>query len=169
MHEFQSVSPYELTENFFELFDNRWALLTAEQAGKANTMTVGWGGVGILWNKPVALAVVRPQRYTMEFLAQRQPFSLSFFRENERREELAYCGRVSGRQEDKIARCGFTVEHEGGIPYLAEAGLVLLCRQLYVQDMKEECFLDPALVERFYPQRDLHTMFLAEIEAVLKK
>jgi flavin reductase (DIM6/NTAB) family NADH-FMN oxidoreductase RutF len=44
------------------------ALLTAiNEKGEINTMTVSWGGAGILWGKQVAFVFVRPQRHTFSF------------------------------------------------------------------------------------------------------
>ena len=52
----------------FEKIGSEWMLITAEKHGKVNTMTASWGGLGILWGKPVATAYIRPQRYTKEFV-----------------------------------------------------------------------------------------------------
>ena len=41
-------------ENAFDLIGKEWMLVTAGTEDKFNTMTASWGGVGILWNKPVA-------------------------------------------------------------------------------------------------------------------
>ena len=39
--------------DIFEQFDKKWALLTAGAENSFNTMTISWGGMGTLWNKPV--------------------------------------------------------------------------------------------------------------------
>ena len=44
-----------------------------------NTMTASWGGLGVLWRKPMATIYVRPQRYTFGFIEQSDEFTLSFF------------------------------------------------------------------------------------------
>ena len=46
----------------------RGILLTTSDAGKVNTMTIGWGTLGIEWGKPIFVAYVRESRYTREFL-----------------------------------------------------------------------------------------------------
>lgn len=48
---FHEIKPIELNENTFKLFAKDWFLMTAEKEGKVNTMTVGWGGFGVLWKK----------------------------------------------------------------------------------------------------------------------
>lgn len=164
---FQELQPKQLTENVFSLFDDRWTLITAGTQDHCNTMTASWGGLGVLWHKNVATIYVRPQRYTFEFLENSPAFTLSFFGE-EWRKALAYCGRVSGREEDKVAHCGFHVAMEGeDAPYIQEANLVLVCRKLYWND------LDPAHMDgtalQHYKNHDYHRMYIAEITKVLVK
>ena len=94
---------------------------------------------------------------------QNEYFSLCFFDESYR-EKLTYCGKTSGRDGDKIKACGFTVETgAGGVPYFAEAEVVLVCKKQYAQDMKPECMLDPSIDGAFYPQKDYHTMYIGKI------
>ena len=164
---FQELQPKQLTENVFSLFDDRWTLITAGTQDHCNTMTASWGGLGVLWHKNVATIYVRPQRYTFEFLENSPALTLSFFGE-EWRKALAYCGRVSGREEDKFAHCGFHVAMEGeDAPYIQEANLVLVCRKLYWND------LDPAHMDgtalQHYKNHDYHRMYIAEITKVLVK
>lgn len=164
---FQELQPKQLTENVFSLFDDRWTLITAGTRDHCNTMTASWGGLGVLWHKNVATIYVRPQRYTFEFLENSPAFTLSFFGE-EWRKALAYCGRVSGREEDKFAHCGFHAAMEGeDAPYIQEANLVLVCRKLYWND------LDPAHMDgtalQHYKNHDYHRMYIAEITKVLVK
>ena len=160
------MSPYELNENVFTLIDKEWALLTAQQGERANPMTVSWGGLGILWNLPVATVYVRPQRFTYPMINDADGFSLTFFDERFR-PALNYCGSHSGRDGDKIAHCGLTLAHEGEIPYFQEARLTLICRKIYQQDLKEECFLDPQVAAKNYQKKDFHRMYIGEIVKVL--
>ena len=165
MSEFKSVKPEELSGNFIEAIGQRWALLTATKPdGSFNTMTVSWGGIGVLWNKPVCFVFVRPQRYTHEFSEAGECFTLSFF-DDSYREKLAYCGRVSGRDEDKAAKCGLTPVKQKGYTYFAEAKQVVAARKLYVDEIKEGGFLDAALIDKNYPKRDYHTVYVCEIVA----
>ena len=43
-------------------------LLTASADGKANTMSISWGSLGIEWNRVLFTTFVRLSRYTYEFL-----------------------------------------------------------------------------------------------------
>ncbi|MEE0957528.1 MAG: flavin reductase family protein, partial [Ruminococcus sp.] len=101
MSQFTEIKPQEITQNPFQLIGNDWALVTAGNAEKFNTMTISWGGVGIMWNKPVTFSFIRPQRYTFGFMQENGCFSMSFFDE-EYRKALAFCGSKSGRDVDKV-------------------------------------------------------------------
>ena len=165
---FTKIDPKEIQENVFSLIGDRWMLITAGTKEKCNTMTASWGGLGVLWGKPVATVYIRPQRYTMEFVEGSEFFTLAFFRE-EYRKTLALCGSQSGRDVDKVKACGFTVaEAEGGAPYFAQAELVLVCKKAYWQDMDPAHFLDPE-IETHYAQRDYHRIFIGEIVEALRK
>lgn len=161
------ITPEEIKRDPFTLIDKDWMLITAEKEGKVNTMTASWGGVGIIWNKKVAYIFIRPQRYTKEFVDASERFSLSVLPDSYRK-ELTYLGRVSGRDEDKIAKTGLKVAYEEGVPYFEESKYVLICRKLYAQDLKGECFIDKSLDPKNYPTQDYHTMYVAEIEEVLE-
>lgn len=161
---FTEISPYEMKENPFDLLDNDWALLTAGNEKRCNTMTVSWGQMGIMWNKPVANVYVRPQRYTREFMEEQNYFSLSFFEKGEHRKALGILGKKSGRDGDKLSETDVTVTMMDSVPAFAEARLVLVCRKLYVQRMEPQALLDPALDAEWYPQKDYHWMYVGEIE-----
>lgn len=165
---FEKIEPKALEGNVFSRIGTQWMLITAGSKDCCNTMTASWGGLGVLWGKPVATVYIRPQRYTLEFVEREERFTLSFFGE-EYRKALTLCGTKSGREIDKIKECNFTVETENGAPYFAEAELVLVCRKAYWQDMDPTHFLDPELDAKWYPERDYHRIFIGEIEQVLKK
>lgn len=156
----------EFSENPFKLIGSDWMLITAKKGDKTNMMTASWGGVGILWNKPVATIYVRPQRYTKEFIDNEEYFSLCVLPE-EYRQILNYCGTKSGRDEDKIAETKLTIDESEKAPIFKEARLVLICKKLYAQDLTEQSFIDKSLVEKNYKAKDFHTMYIAEIEKIL--
>ena len=156
----------EFSENPFKLIGSDWMLITAKKGDKTNMMTASWGGVGILWNKPVATIYVRPQRYTKEFIDNEEYFSLCVLPEKYR-QILNYCGTKSGRDEDKIAETKLTIDESEKAPIFKESRLVLICKKLYAQDLTEQSFIDKSLVEKNYKAKDFHTMYIAEIEKIL--
>lgn len=168
MNKFISITPESLDKSPFQLIGKDWMLVTAEADGKANTMTASWGGLGVMWGKNVAYVVIRPQRYTKTFVDASDTFSLSFYDESFKK-QLGYLGKVSGRDEDKITTAGLTLTHEGETPYFEEANLVLVCKKLYSQEFKPECFIETDLDAKWYPNKDYHTLYIVEVEKVLVK
>lgn len=166
---YQEVSPKEITENYIRLIADTWMLVTAGQTERFNTMTANWGGAGYLWNKPVVFVFIRPQRYTFEFTEQQESFTLSFLGESHR-EALSLCGKVSGRDVDKVKEAGLTpgLTAEGHIAF-EEAELILDCRKMYAGYFRPEEFIDSALVEKVYAQGDFHKVYIAEIVKAWKK
>lgn len=162
----REIKPEELQKNPFQMIGKEWLLVTAEREGKVNAMTASWGGAGIMWNKPVVYIFLRPQRYTKELVDRADTFSLSVLGE-EHRGALRYFGSVSGRDEDKIAKAGLQIARADGTPYFEAANTVLICRKLYAQSYDPGCFIDRSLDEKNYPNKDYHTMYIAEIEKVL--
>lgn len=163
---FKTVLPYELKENVFDFIKKGCPLLSSECDGKLNTMTVNWGQMGYLWNKCVTTVYVRPQRYTFPIIDSSDTYSLCFMGDGYTK-QVAYCGKVSGRDEDKIANCGFTIAYRDGVPYFEEAELVLICRKCYSSWLDESGFVDKSIVENCYSQKDFHKMFIGEITEML--
>ncbi len=168
MSAFHEMTPKEYTGNPFREIGDEWMLITAGTREKCNTMTASWGGMGVLWSKNVAYIFLRPTRYTKEFVDAEKSLSLCFF-DGEWHKTLSYLGAVSGREEDKIAKAKLTTDFDGDTPYFAEARRVFLCRKLYAQELRSDCFVDPTIDPRCYPDKDYHTMYVCEIEKILIK
>lgn len=164
---FKKILIKDLKENAVSIFDDRWALLTSGDADSYNTMTVSWGMMGELWNKDVCTVFVRPQRYTYEFMEKNDGFTLSIFPE-EYRKALSFCGSKSGRDYDKAKETGLVpFKREQGIAF-EQAEIIINCKKLYVQDMKEDCFLDKSIIDKCY-NGDFHRIYVGEITEVLIK
>lgn len=164
---FKSVKLSGMNINPFDAIGNQWMLITAGDGEKCNTMTASWGGLGVIWNVDAATCYIRPQRYTLEFIDGSEYFSLCFLPE-EYRNALALCGRVSGRDCDKIKEAGLTVISGEKAPYFEEAEKVFICRKLYRQQLAPEGFLDTAAASH-YEDGDYHYMFIGEIVDCLIK
>lgn len=161
-------------ENAFELIGKEWMLITAGNKEKCNMMTASWGGIGWLWNKPVAFIFVRPERYTYPLLEENEQLTLSFLGKDEAMRSIYnFCGSKSGRDFDKLAETGLVpVETEHGAVTFEQARLTLECRKLFRSDFKPEQFLDNEVFTRWYndqPGGSLHTMYVVEIENVYVK
>lgn len=158
-----SETPVEqLTDNPFRLIGKDWMLITAGTLESWNTMTASWGGLGILWNKPVAFAFIRPTRHTFGFAERNDRFTLSFFDETHR-DALTLCGTKSGRDTDKAKETGLVpVAGSPGTVYFEQARLVLECRKLHAQDLDPDGFIDPAIHDT-YQDEDFHRMYVGEV------
>ena len=165
---FQKVDPKSLTLNPFAAIGDQWMLITAGTPERLNTMTASWGGLGVLWGAPAATCYIRPQRYTKEFVDREEYFTLSFLGE-EHRKALRLCGSRSGREADKVKECGSTVKAaECGAPYFEEAELVLVCRKRFAQPMDPDR-IPQEIKDKWYPQKDYHTMYIGEIIEILAR
>lgn len=110
-----------------------------------------------MWGKPSVTAYIRPQRYTKEFVDREGTFTLSFYGE-EYRKVLNLFGTVSGKDRDKIKEAGFTPFFTDGTVAFEEAEVILVCRKMYVDEIKPEKFIDKKAEEKWYPEKDYHTM-----------
>lgn len=131
-----------------------------------NTMTIGWGWIGYCWNKPVFVAVVRPQRHTYDMILKAGEFTVSVPTVNPLKKELIFAGTKSGRDFNKFQDHGITAApaQKVGAPIVAECGLHIECRTVLVQDMTEDR-MDAAMSKQMYPEKDYHTMIFGEIVA----
>jgi flavin reductase (DIM6/NTAB) family NADH-FMN oxidoreductase RutF len=158
----------QLSTRPFAILDKQWALLAAGdyEAGRYNCMTISWGSMGTMWNKPFVQVVVRPTRFTYGFMEDFDTFTVNVFPE-ENRPALELLGTKSGRDGDKIAEAGLTPSSALNVaaPGFVEAELVLSCRKIYQDDMVPEQFLDPK-IERHYARKDYHRVYFGEVLAV---
>ena len=153
---------------------SKGALLTTAAGEKVNTMTIGWGLVGIEWGKPIFVALVRESRFTRELLKHNKAFTVNVPVGEYDSKILSFCGTKSGRDVDKIHEMNLTLEPslEISVPGIREFPLTLECRVLYEQEQDLSRIPEP-LFSRYYPQnvssdfpgsnRDLHIAFYGEI------
>lgn len=168
MSDFKEINIKDFSPNPFEIKD-KWMLISAAKPdGSVNTMTASWGSFGIMWNKEVIFVVIRPQRFTREFIESSESLSLTFF-DDSYKKALAYLGKASGRDEDKIAKAGLSVVMDNEVPYFEEAEKVIFAKKLFVQRIEEAAFLDKKIIDRWYPEKDFHYLYIAEITKVLEK
>jgi len=145
-------------------------LLTTKADGKVNTMTIGWGKIGIEWNKPVFIAYVRETRFTREMLDRNGEFTVNIPMENADSRILSHCGKTSGRDTDKVRDLNLTLVDSDkiSVPGIQELPLTLECRVIYRQK-QDLSVLSQEILDRFYPEldatgfRDYHIAYYGEI------
>ncbi len=165
----KNIDITEITTSPVQLIGKQWMLITAGTPENFNCMTASWGGIGYLWNRPVAFVFVRPNRHTVNFIDAQPSFTLSFMPE-QYRQDLVFCGRNSGRDVDKMAATSLVpVTTPAGLPTFENAELVLECRKMFCTTLQEADFIDwsevsPAWYEESNP---LHKLYICEISSAL--
>ncbi|MBS4537741.1 flavin reductase family protein [Clostridium sp. D2Q-11] len=144
----------------------RGAFLTTKNEDKLNTMTIGWGSIGFIWNKPVFMVAVRYSRYTYEMLENAKEFSVSVPLKGNLKEELGICGTKSRREIDKFKVCELTPKESKIIdtPIIDECELHYECKVVYQQTM-EPGMLNKEIKDQKYPNYDYHVLYYGEIVA----
>ena len=149
-------------------------LLTTRVQDKVNSMTIGWGTLGVVWGEPVFIVFVREGRFTREQLDASGEFTVNIPYGSYDRKILGYCGAHSGRDTDKIRDLGLTLVDADLVkaPAIRELPLTLECKVIYRQH-QEAAAIPPAIPEKYHPQdvepdfhgrnRDFHTAYYGEI------
>ena len=145
-------------------------LLTTRAGDTVNTMTIGWGKIGIEWNKPVFIAYVRETRYTKQLLEESGEFTVNIPYGDFDNSILGYCGTKSGRDTDKIRDLGLTLVDSDlfAVPGIRQLPLTLECRVIYKQKQDLHS-MSEAVINRFYPVmdetgfQDYHIAYYGEI------
>lgn len=163
---FKEISPKEIDGNLIKAISDEWMLISAGDKNGYNMMTASWGFAGEMWGEDSVVAMIRPQRYTMEFVEKNDYFTLSFYGNNKAIHKV--CGSMSGRDVNKTSKTGLTPVFGDDTVYFEEARLVLICKKQYVDLLKEECFTDKTPL-KWYENKDYHYMIIGKIEKVLVK
>lgn len=160
----KSVNPFDYAVEITKALPGG-ILLTTKADGNVNTMTIGWGHIGIQWGKPIFLAYVRESRHTKTMLDCSGEFTVNVPLGSVDKKILSYCGTKSGRDTDKIDDLGLHLE-EGAtvsVPGIRELPLTLECKVIYKQ--KQDAGSIPEdILDRYYPgEPDIHTVYYGEI------
>lgn len=153
--------------NPFKKIGSQWMLVTSGDTKSYNTMTASWGFMGVMWNKNVVTIVIRPQRYTLEFLKKNDLFTISFLNEKDK-DILKFCGTNSGRDVNKAEKTGLIPFDIDGTTGFEQSEETYVCRKLYMQPLDEEHFIDKSLLSN-YKDGDFHIAITAEIVKAVTK
>lgn len=145
-------------------------LLTTASGEKVNTMTIGWGHVGIEWGRSIFIAYVRESRFTKQMLEENGEFTVNIPYGECDGKILGYCGSRSGRDTDKIKDMNLTLEQPStiSVPGIKELPLTLECKVIYKQE-QDLSQIPEDILQRFYPTEestgrpDGHTVYYGEI------
>lgn len=161
--EYKEIRYNEFAKEVFAQLE-KGAFLTTKVDGKVNTMTIAWGGINYVWNKPLFVAYVRYTRDTYEMLEKGSEYTINIPLSNQLKSELGYCGSKSGRDFDKIKECGLHLIPGRKIdtPIILECELHLECKVIYKQAM-EPGMIPQEIKDRFYRNNDYHVIYYGEI------
>ena len=138
-------------------------LAATKPGGESNVMTIGWGTIGSIWGLPMFLVVVRPTRYTYQFIEASNEFTVNV-PTPAIKEFTHHCGTASGRDGDKFARFQMSVTPGQKVQAVTidACPLVYECRVVHKNDILPAT-LDPTLDSRYYPGGDYHRVYYGEI------
>ncbi|MDO4540565.1 MAG: flavin reductase family protein [Syntrophomonadaceae bacterium] len=144
----------------------RGAFLTVSHGGRLNTMTIGWGSIGHIWQRPVIMVMVRYSRHTHQLIKDAPDFTVSLPLDGNLKKELGQAGTKSGRDMDKFAELSLAPQPalKTVSPVIKGGGLHYECRVIYKQEMDENA-LDAEIRDQYYSDGDYHVLYYGEIVA----
>ncbi|MBD5146252.1 MAG: flavin reductase family protein [Ruminococcus sp.] len=115
---------------------------------KVNVLTVAWTGI-VNTKPPMTYISVRPTRYSYGIIKESGEFVINLTTSKMVR-ETDFCGVKSGKDTDKLKKCGLHIEPASAVsaPIISESPLSLECRVIDIKPLGS------------------HDMFLAEIMTV---
>lgn len=149
-------------------------LLTTKTGEKVNTMTIGWGTIGIEWSRPMFVAYVRVGRHTRQMLDESGEFTVNIPYGDVDSKILAVCGTKSGRDTDKIGELGLELVDSDvvSVPGIRQLPLTLECK-VRCSSVQNIPMLPEDIQKRYYPQgvdssnpgsnEDFHVAYYGEI------
>lgn len=171
----RAIAPFDYAKDILEAVD-KGVLLTTKCGDKVNSMTIGWGTLGIEWGKPIFTAFIREGRFTREQLDKSMEFTVNVPYGEYDHKILGYCGSRTGRNLDKAKELGLTLVDGEKVeaPAIAELPLTLECKVLYKQ-LQDKNAIPKDIQTSMYPEdvdssnpmanRDYHVAYYGEIVA----
>ncbi len=162
MEGYKRIAPENIPGNIYKMLSQDWMLITAGNNEKFNMMTASWGGLGNLYQKPVAFCFINPSRYTYQLMEKNDTYTLTFYNENSR-EALKVCGSQSGRNTDKVKASGLTpLTTPSGSKAFKEAWLIIECKKMVAQSLNPEALKNETLKQE-WEGKTMHKMYIGEI------
>jgi len=156
---------YNAAKNL-ELLHPRGFFLTSGRDGVYNTMTIGWGSVGVVWSQPCFTALVAHSRYTHELIAASGQFTVTV-PYGDMGAALAFVGTHSGRDMDKFKAAGLDVGigHAIAMPHVQCPGMVYECEVVFANEVTAQGLDEAIYQKRYAASGNFHTVFFGRIAA----
>lgn len=168
MEHFYEIDLKEITQyrDILSLFANG-AIAVAKGSEGENSLTIGWGGLGILWRKPTLTIYINKKRYSKKIFDNASYFSVCFFNKKYNKELGQFYGTLSGKHIDKIHNGPFTIDYYEDIPFYKESEIVIFCKKIGQSDFDINLINLENIVE-WYKQDGVHTIYQGEVIKVIK-
>lgn len=158
---YRRVDADKIPGNIIKLL-GEWTLITSGTADKVNTMTASWGGLGTLWEQPVAFSFINPTRYSISTMDAGETYTISFYTEAYK-DALKYCGSNSGRNTDKIKGSGLNpIKTPSGATAFSEAWMIIECKKILAQPISAESVIDKEIGKE-WSQNGYHKIYVGQI------
>lgn len=142
--------------------------LTTKKGDKINTMIIGWGGINVIWGRPIFIVLVRDSRATYDLIESSNEFTVSIPLKQDMKDAIKICGTKSLREIDKFEYCNLTAVKGRTIdtPIIGEAKLHYECKVIYKQELNQDVVLDIVKSRYYNPDTNNnanHTIYIGEI------
>ena len=170
-YQYEAVAAEDFDENIFRLVGKDFTVITAGE--NPNSMVASWGGVGIMFNKPVTWNFLRANRFTLEKIRETGTYTMCYFPDQYKGDIMQF-GTKSGRNTDKMAQTKLTpMATPDGYPAYAEAKIIIECKLIAASTVsKDEFYTEEAktfLQEGFDDAKDWHKLVYGEITKIYIK
>jgi flavin reductase (DIM6/NTAB) family NADH-FMN oxidoreductase RutF len=144
---------------------SKGAFLTTKASDEVNSMTISWGNIGRMWNRPIFTVMVRKERHTYKLIEESNEFTVSIPYED-MKEAVAFLGSKSGRDMNKLEALNIkTVEGQViDTPILDIKGIHYECKVVYKTEMTDKN-LKEEIRDKWYGKESHHTIYFGEIVA----
>lgn len=168
---YKEVKIENVKENPFEFYHKNWALITAGDEKKCNSMTISWGGCGTYMSLPITNIYIRQERYTKEFFDKFDYYTVCLFPE-QYREQLSYMGNKSGRDGDKYAVTGLKPIKLDQTMAIEEARLIYVCKKIFAGPIDPKGIIECENKTKYFNKDnplDYHTMYMGVVEKIYER
>lgn len=166
----ENIDLWEHAQEILEAV-SKGVLLTTQADGEVNSMTIGWGTIGIEWAKPVFTVFVRQSRHTKTLLDKNPEFTVNIPVGACDKNILGVCGSQSGRDIDKVKKLGLDLVPGDtvSVPGIKQLPLTLECKVIYQQDQDLASLCEESRQRYYRPdtadEANFHTAYYGEITA----
>lgn len=167
---FTEIKANEITEDVFKLVGEDFTVITSGNESDYNSMLAGWGGWGVLFNKPSTWCFLRANRYTLEYIKKEHTYTMAYFDEPYK-DQIMIFGTQSGRDSDKMKESALhPIATPSGSMAFKEAKLIIECKLTEITTVSPEDFFTVEgkefVSEAYREARDYHKIVFGEIVSV---